>query len=144
MSLYVKGNYWDHLQSAVQLTQQWAAVNGKSKSPRVVAQSHKDRCFCCSRKHLWTPKRLPRSELRCYHIRVSLLQTRIWAYSLMTHRMAWWSSPELSAGQGFVENGSKWCKVKERWVQPGRHLNELWAGRWVLRSKMETIRLIFD
>jgi hypothetical protein len=29
--LYIKGIYYNDLQSVVQLTQQWAAVNGKSK-----------------------------------------------------------------------------------------------------------------
>ena len=35
----VKGIYYHDLQSVVQLTQQWAAVNGKSRN-LVVAQSH--------------------------------------------------------------------------------------------------------
>jgi len=44
MSLNIKGNYCNNLQSAVQLTQQWAAVDGKSKD-LVVAQSHEAECF---------------------------------------------------------------------------------------------------
>ena len=40
MSLYIKGIYCDDLESAVQLTQQQAAVNGKSKDP-VAAQFHR-------------------------------------------------------------------------------------------------------
>ena len=47
MSLYIKGSYWNDLQSAVQLTQQWATVNGKSKD-LVVAQSHEAGCFSWS------------------------------------------------------------------------------------------------
>ena len=39
MSLYIEGIYCDDLQSIVQLPQQWAAVNGKSKN-LVVSQSH--------------------------------------------------------------------------------------------------------
>jgi hypothetical protein len=39
MSLYIKGIDWNDFQSVVQLTQQWAAVSGKSKN-LVVAQSH--------------------------------------------------------------------------------------------------------
>ena len=35
---------WSTPESAVQLTQQWAAVNGKSKN-QVVAQSHEASCF---------------------------------------------------------------------------------------------------
>ena len=44
MFLYIKGIYWNDLQSAVQLTQQWAAVDGKTKN-LVVSQSHKARCL---------------------------------------------------------------------------------------------------
>ena len=44
MSLYIKGIYCDDLQSVVQLTQQWAAVDGKSKN-LVVAQSHEHSCL---------------------------------------------------------------------------------------------------
>ena len=47
MSLYTKRIYLDDLQSVVQLTQQWAAVNGKSKD-LAVAQSHKAGCFSWS------------------------------------------------------------------------------------------------
>jgi hypothetical protein len=39
MSLYIKEIYCNDLQFAVQLTQPWATVNGKSKN-LVVAQSH--------------------------------------------------------------------------------------------------------
>ena len=52
------------------------------------------------------PKRPLRSRLQCNHIG-SLLQTGVWAYSLPTHRIAWWSSPKLLSGQDFRENGSK-------------------------------------
>ena len=45
MSLCSKGNYWNDLQSVVHLTQQWSAVNGKSKNLEV-AQSHE--ASCCS------------------------------------------------------------------------------------------------
>ena len=44
MSLYIKGFYCDDLQSIVQLMQQWAAVDGKSKN-LVVSQSHKGHCL---------------------------------------------------------------------------------------------------
>ena len=47
MSLYVKGIYWNDLQSAVQPTQQWAAMDGKSKN-LVVAHSHEDGCLSWS------------------------------------------------------------------------------------------------
>jgi hypothetical protein len=47
MSLYIEGIYCDDLQSVVQLTQQWAAVNGKSKY-LAVAQSHKASCLSWS------------------------------------------------------------------------------------------------
>ena len=47
MSLYIKGIYYDDLQSIVQLTQQWTAVDGKSKN-LVVAQSHEASCFSWS------------------------------------------------------------------------------------------------
>jgi hypothetical protein len=40
LSLYTKENDWKDLESAVQLTQQQAAVNGKSKDP-VAAQFHR-------------------------------------------------------------------------------------------------------
>lgn len=45
--LYTEGIYRDDLQAAVQLTQPWSAVNGKSKS-LVVAQSHEESCFSWS------------------------------------------------------------------------------------------------
>lgn len=38
--IYKKGIYWDDVQAADQLIQQWLAVNKKSKNP-VVLQSHK-------------------------------------------------------------------------------------------------------
>jgi hypothetical protein len=44
MSLHIEGIYCDDLQSVVQLTQQWAVVDGKSKN-LVVAQSHQGSCF---------------------------------------------------------------------------------------------------
>jgi hypothetical protein len=44
MSLYIKGIYCYDLQSAVQLTQQWTAVDGKSKN-LVVARSHEASYF---------------------------------------------------------------------------------------------------
>jgi hypothetical protein len=47
MSLYIKGIYCDDIESAVQLTQQWAAVDGKSMN-LVVSQSHKASCFSCT------------------------------------------------------------------------------------------------
>ena len=47
VSWYSKGNYWDSLQSPVQLTHRWAAVDGKFKN-LVVAQSHEDECFSWS------------------------------------------------------------------------------------------------
>jgi hypothetical protein len=47
MSLYTKRIYLDDLQSVVQLTQQWAAVNGKSEN-LVVSQSHEASCFSWS------------------------------------------------------------------------------------------------
>ena len=43
----LRESYCDDLQSVVQLTQQWSAVNGKSKN-LVVAQSHKASCFSWS------------------------------------------------------------------------------------------------
>ena len=43
----IEGIYCDDLQSVVQLTQQWAAVDGKSKN-LVVAQSHEASCFSWS------------------------------------------------------------------------------------------------
>jgi hypothetical protein len=43
MSWFVKGIYCDNLQSIVQQTQQWAAMEGKSKN-LVVAQFHKASC----------------------------------------------------------------------------------------------------
>ena len=45
--IYLKGIYCNDLQSAVQLTQQWAAVNGKSQY-LAVAQSHQASCFSWS------------------------------------------------------------------------------------------------
>jgi hypothetical protein len=42
--MYFKGMYCNDLQSAVQLTQQWAAVNGKFKN-LVVSQSHEASCL---------------------------------------------------------------------------------------------------
>lgn len=40
--IYKKGIYWDDVQAADQLIQQWIAVNKKSKNPDpVVPQSHK-------------------------------------------------------------------------------------------------------
>jgi hypothetical protein len=49
MSLYIKGNYLNDLQATVQLTQQWAAVNGGGGSRNlVVAQSHEVGCFSWS------------------------------------------------------------------------------------------------
>lgn len=45
--VYIKGIYWNDLQAAVQLMQQWLAVNRKSKNP-VVAQSHKAGCLSWS------------------------------------------------------------------------------------------------
>jgi hypothetical protein len=47
MSLYIERIYCDDLQSAVQLPQQWSAVNGKSKDLEV-AQSHETSCFSWS------------------------------------------------------------------------------------------------
>jgi hypothetical protein len=47
MSLYIEGIYCDDLKSVDQITQQWSAVNGKSKN-LVVAQSHKSSCFSWS------------------------------------------------------------------------------------------------
>ena len=41
------GKYLNDLQTAFQLGQKWAAVNGKSKD-LVVAQSHEARCFSWS------------------------------------------------------------------------------------------------
>ena len=42
--LYIKWIYWNDLQSAVELSQQWTAMSGKSKN-LVVAQSHEASCF---------------------------------------------------------------------------------------------------
>jgi hypothetical protein len=47
MSLYIKGIDFDDLLSVVQLTQQWAAVNGKSKDLEV-AQSLEASCLSLS------------------------------------------------------------------------------------------------
>ena len=47
MFLYIEGIYCDDLQSVVQLTQQWSAVNGKFKN-LVVAQSHEASCLSWS------------------------------------------------------------------------------------------------
>ena len=38
-SLYIKGNYYNDLESIVQLTQPWTSANGKFKN-LVVVQSH--------------------------------------------------------------------------------------------------------
>jgi hypothetical protein len=46
-SLYIEGMYYDDLQSVVQLTQQWVAVNEKSKNA-VVVQSREATCFSWS------------------------------------------------------------------------------------------------
>ena len=47
MSLFIKGIYCNDLQSIVQLTQQWAVVNEKTKD-QVVAQSHVVSCLSWS------------------------------------------------------------------------------------------------
>ena len=47
MPLYIKGICCDDLQSIVQQTQQWAAMEGKSKN-LVVAQSHEASCLSSS------------------------------------------------------------------------------------------------
>jgi hypothetical protein len=47
MSLYIEGIYCDDLESVVQLTQQWSAVNGESMN-LAVAQSHEASCFIWS------------------------------------------------------------------------------------------------
>ena len=47
MSLSIEGSYCDDLQSVVQLSQQWSAVNGKSKN-LAVAQSHEASCLSWS------------------------------------------------------------------------------------------------
>lgn len=47
MPLYIKGIYWDGIQFIVQLTQQWAALNGKPKNV-VVTQSQEAICVSCS------------------------------------------------------------------------------------------------
>lgn len=44
MSLTIKGIYCDNLKSVVQLTQQWTAVDGKSKNV-VVAKFQEASCF---------------------------------------------------------------------------------------------------
>jgi hypothetical protein len=44
MSLYIEVIYCDDLKPVVQLTQQWSAVNEKSKN-LVVTQSHVVSCF---------------------------------------------------------------------------------------------------
>jgi hypothetical protein len=53
MYIYMKGIFWDDLQVAVQLTQQWSAVNEKSKN-LVHAQFHEAGCFSWS--SVWNPK----------------------------------------------------------------------------------------
>jgi hypothetical protein len=45
--MYIKGIYCNYLQPVVQLTQQWTAVNGKSKN-LVVAQFHEASLKCSS------------------------------------------------------------------------------------------------
>jgi hypothetical protein len=47
ISLYFEGICCDYLQSVIQLSQQWSAVNGKSKNI-VVTQSHEASCFSWS------------------------------------------------------------------------------------------------
>ena len=44
MSPYIMGIHWDALDSVVQLTQQWAAMDGKFKG-LVVAHSHEASCL---------------------------------------------------------------------------------------------------
>jgi hypothetical protein len=46
-SLYIKGTYCNNSQSAVQVTQPWAAVTGKPKN-LVAAQSHEAMCLSWS------------------------------------------------------------------------------------------------
>lgn len=47
MSFCIEGTYYDDLQSAVQLPQQWSAVDGKAKN-LVVAESHEASRFSWS------------------------------------------------------------------------------------------------
>jgi hypothetical protein len=42
--IYILNNTWNNLQSAVKVTQQWPAMNGKSKN-LVVAQAYEAGCF---------------------------------------------------------------------------------------------------
>ena len=89
MSPCIEGIYCDDLHSVVQLTQQWSAVNGKSKN-LVVAQSH-GACLTWSSVYLgilkrWVPTDvLPRrfiqttksesSFFQCLHVG---LQQKVW------------------------------------------------------------------
>ena len=61
MSLYVEGIYYNDLQSVVQLTQQWSAVNGKNESlvgvsmGTLVAQGALLICTPAQEKAPWPP-----------------------------------------------------------------------------------------
>jgi hypothetical protein len=60
-------SYWNDLQAAVQLIQQWAAVTGKPKN-LVAAQSHKARCLSWSPVYDRIPKKqapMPVKEWMC-------------------------------------------------------------------------------
>jgi hypothetical protein len=54
--VYIKGIYWNDLQAAVQLTQQWPGVNRKSKI-LIASQSHEAVCLSWSFVYVGVPKK---------------------------------------------------------------------------------------
>ena len=83
MSLHIKGIYCDDLQSAVQLTQQRAAMDGKPKN-LVVSQSHEASYFSWSsvevgsNKYASKCKQLKKSESPVFQCPYVGLQQKVW------------------------------------------------------------------
>ena len=117
MSLYIEGIYCDDLQSVIQLTQQWSAVDGKSKD-LVVAQSPRgwlcQLIFCRSRfqQMCWQVSasgqrrvNLPPSMSLCRSPAEGVAQIKglchhTWIWNLLCPRLTWNSEISLPQSPG--------------------------------------------